>query len=301
MIKLLLAEDDASTREGLRDVLMTLGYEVMVVSNGIKAWEIISSIKEPIFVMLDHDMPGMTGMEILMKIQELQKEEDSFIYPIILTGALESEPDVPAKISNFVMEGSKAVLRKPVQFIEIFAHIRMAEEALKRARSRENMLRRDPLTGFYNQLQGVERLREEMERAKRSGKGLAFVFIDLDFFKSVNDEHGHQFGSETLRIVARRIDEKKRAYDIAIRYGGDEFALILPEIQSDEVKDKVERILKHISQPIKIHSTSLVVTASIGLAMMGIENDAEALMERADSALYEAKRKGRNRIETSLH
>ncbi len=162
----------------------------------------------------------------------------------------------------------------------------------------------DALTGLHNRRYLERRLEEEVTRATRYSHALACLFIDADHFKQINDHYGHAAGDSVLRELALRVKECLRASDIATRFGGEEFAVLLPQTDSCEAVNLGERIRAHIlAKPIAIHGGgSVEVTVSIGVAELSPrpnrspEELGNGLLEAADRALYQAKTSGRNRV-----
>jgi diguanylate cyclase (GGDEF)-like protein/PAS domain S-box-containing protein len=154
----------------------------------------------------------------------------------------------------------------------------------------------DPVTGLPNRALFVERVRHALARGRREGRGLGVVFLDLDDFKTINDSLGHAAGDEVLTEVAQRLALSIRASDTAARFGGDEFAVLLEDIEGvQEAADTAERILEAIAGPLTAGHKELVVHASLGIAIAGGEEggDADALIRDADAAMYIAKRDGK--------
>ena len=181
------------------------------------------------------------------------------------------------------------------------------ENAVNRARLLRSGLT-DFLTGFHNRRYLHARLREELARAQRSGQPVACLMIDVDHFKRINDQYGHLAGDSVLREVAQRIDSEMRMSDTGARFGGDEFAIVLPQGSVEDGEKVAIRVLNAVrSQPINITArVSETVTLSIGVAAASPSpgvRDYKALAERliaeADAALYRAKSAGRNRVATS--
>ncbi|MCG8428310.1 MAG: sensor domain-containing diguanylate cyclase [Chromatiales bacterium] len=162
----------------------------------------------------------------------------------------------------------------------------------------------DALTGLHNRRYLERRLSEEISRAQRYQHPLSCLFIDADHFKQVNDNHGHHAGDMVLRELALRISECLRASDIAIRYGGEEFTLVLPQTSLQEASQLAERIRKSVSRqaiPLR-NDQELAITVSIGVSTLTLhpeesaEESGERLLNSADKALYDAKNSGRNRV-----
>ena len=154
----------------------------------------------------------------------------------------------------------------------------------------------DELTGLRNRRFLMQRFTEEIERSRRDGSLLGFLMIDIDHFKSVNDTYGHPFGDLVLRRVAETMQESLRQYDLAGRYGGEEFAVVAGTVTSSDLFALGERIRQSIAS-LEIRETASVVrvTVSVGLAVSTDSDNVETLLKRADNALYQAKKEGRNR------
>ncbi|MEA2580989.1 MAG: hypothetical protein QOE83_1881 [Actinomycetota bacterium] len=157
----------------------------------------------------------------------------------------------------------------------------------------------DPLTGLWNHNRILEILMEEMARSDRQGSTVSLIMVDLDHFKMVNDGHGHVVGDEVLREIAERLERAVRSYDSVGRFGGEEFMVVLPGTIPADAEHAAERIRQEIGKtPIYTSAGSLEVTASLGVVTRHGElvNDATALLVAADTALYESKESGRNRV-----
>jgi len=155
---------------------------------------------------------------------------------------------------------------------------------------------RDELTGLHNRRFLMSRLHEEFERARRQGTSLGLLMMDLDHFKDVNDEYGHPAGDEVLRSIGQTLSGILREYDIAGRYGGEEFVVVSMETGIDDLLKLAERIRERIGR-LDVHGkvTGIRVTISIGATSLDDYDTPEALLKRADDALYRAKKEGRNR------
>jgi diguanylate cyclase (GGDEF)-like protein len=179
-----------------------------------------------------------------------------------------------------------------LQALRVFAN--QATAALDSAARFEEMrylAEHDPLTRLFNRRAFNHRLRIETARARRYGKPFALVVLDVDGFKGINDRHGHMAGDTALARVADLLTHQLRAPDAAFRIGGDEFALILPEIEAGSIDTVVHRIA--LSLETTCAAEGHAVTASFGVAVFGgVAHDPEALLRAADAAMYAAKRSG---------
>lgn len=166
----------------------------------------------------------------------------------------------------------------------------------------ETQLYYDELTQVYNRKTGINRLNEEIARARRTGNPLVVAILDIDNFKKINDTYGHLVGDRALMHVVNQIKQSLRTFDVVMRYGGEEFVIILPN--TDEINGVValERVRERISKkPLKVGNQLIKLTVSIGLKEITLDEEAMTAIERADMALYQAKRNGKNRVEVFLN
>jgi two-component system cell cycle response regulator len=157
----------------------------------------------------------------------------------------------------------------------------------------------DPLTGLFNVRHFRASLDHELERTRRTGMVTALIMIDLDHFKRINDEYGHENGNRVLEAVAELLNQQTRRLDICCRYGGEEFAVILPSTELMLAKQVAERFRQALeSMSIELSEGYIQVTASLGIAMADQREEitGEALVALADACLYESKSQGRNRV-----
>lgn len=162
----------------------------------------------------------------------------------------------------------------------------------------------DALTGFYNRRQLEERIKQEVSNAKRQKAPLCGIMTDIDFFKSVNDTYGHAVGDLVLKTIAKVIRGQLREYDIAGRYGGEEFSILLPFTKIEEAQMVAERLRKTIENKVidisKVNPDSEIkeikITLSLGIYEIKPDDQEEDLLKKADKALYQAKNTGRNKV-----
>ncbi|MBV9993057.1 MAG: PleD family two-component system response regulator [Alphaproteobacteria bacterium] len=246
---------------------------------------------------------GMRGFDGLRLCSQLRSIPEARNVPILV---VVSDGD-RRKLTQALEMGVNDYLTRPVDRNELVARVRTQLRKKRYAdRLRRNvqlsleMAITDQLTGLHNRRYMTSHLDNLMAQAARAGKPLAFVIMDIDYFKSVNDTHGHDIGDEVLREFAKRIGANIRGIDLACRYGGEEFVVVMPETDAGFAYAVAERLRKSIETtpfPISRAPAKLNLTISIGIASSeGLSDTADALLHRADQALYSAKRTGRNKV-----
>lgn len=221
---------------------------------------------------------------------------------------------ITAFVFSYMLFGIIHVSQKPMTLVDVllglimmagggfvFAVAKLSEATtsdLVRISVLERDLMRDPLTGTFNRRYLDSRLEEEISRARRSGLPLSALMIDLDHFKDVNDLYGHLVGDQVLLHVSSLIVSQVRINDMVVRYGGEEFVVIAPDSSLEDVVRLAERLLEHLRghEVVLSGGESVKVTASIGAAQLEGQEVRSAFLRRADDALYEAKRSGRDRL-----
>ena len=297
-MKVLIAEDDNITRRRLEKLLEEMGLEVVSCSDGIEAWEIIQSENAPHLLLLDWMMPGIDGIEICRKIRKLAREPYTFI--LLLTSKGKREDYVKG-----MEAGADDYITKPYNHNELRVRltagkriIELNEELLSVRDNFERQATYDKLTGLYNRHFMVEILEKEFTRALRYKHDLSCLLLDLDNFKDVNDTFGHAFGDLVLREFSSALAQSVRNSDIPIRYGGEEFMVLLPNTGVSGAQKIAEKI-RATCEKKKYDDghNSISVTVSIGIASIKHHQliDSKELVACADKALYRSKAEGRNR------
>ncbi len=156
-------------------------------------------------------------------------------------------------------------------------------------------LEQDSLTGVSSRTSVLREMARAIERATKTGQPLVVIMVDLDHFKSVNDQHGHLIGDRVLKDVAMRIKAALRGFDLVGRYGGEEFVVLLENTSLHTARQVAERIRRRIAgEPVQIQGVALTMSLSQGLALYSEGEDVQTLLRRADQAMYRAKAAGRN-------
>jgi diguanylate cyclase (GGDEF)-like protein len=210
--------------------------------------------------------------------------------------------------------GADDYLTKPFNHTELKARLNTAkrilklEKSLKEANEAIRLLSiTDPLTNSYNRGYLIQRLPQEISRAQRYGRPLSLIMSDLDHFKMVNDDYGHQAGDIVLKKFVESINGKiRQGVDWMARYGGEEFIIVLPEMDLKGASILAERLRNVVSENvIDVGETQLRITASFGVTCLDAakitnEASAEFMIKEADACLYVAKKQGRNRVKTIM-
>src|ERR1700744_2825963 len=251
-------------------------------------------------IVVSLGMRGFDGLRLCSQLRSLPEARNVPILVVVSDGDRR-------KLTQALEMGVNDYLTRPVDKNELVARVRTQLRKKRYAdRLRRNvqlsleMAITDQLTGLHNRRYMSSHLDNLMAHSARPGKPLAFVIMDIDYFKSVNDTHGHDIGDEVLREFAKRIGANIRGLDLACRYGGEEFVVVMPETDASFAYAVAERLRKSIeTTPIEISRApgKISITISIGIAASEGETDtSEGLLRRADQALYSAKRNGRNRV-----
>ena len=299
----MLVDDSAVHRKLLEQTLSQESCSIHVAKNGSEAMEIFAS-EHPAIVITDYLMPDLTGVELCRQIRAVQA---SYTYIIMVTSITEKE-----NVVEGLAAGADDYLTKPFHREELLARVRVGWRLIDlqrqlEAKNRllEELALTDALTGLPNR-RAVEGWAEhQLHAAARYGFPFWVVLIDLDNFKRVNDTYGHDAGDAVLKEFADILKSHTRSSNISGRIGGEEFLHVLTHADEAAVRIVAERIrAQFAAQSFSFGGANVTVTASFG-AVGFRGNTAPAfgnLVSRADTALYRAKRQGRNRIEVEpLH
>lgn len=296
--KVLVVDDDPASLRISSKALEFEGYQVETANNGHEAVSKLNAWR-PHLVLLDVSMPALDGLETL----KILRARDEYVSVIFVSGKSGTE-DVIRGLDS----GADDYIKKPFDTLELLARVRAQlrikdlNDSLKKANDKlKELIDIDDLTGLFNMRSLYKRLDFELDRARRYKRSVCVVMMDMDHFKQVNDQHDHLFGSFVLKEVGRMIKDNIRKVDFAARYGGDEYLIVLTEIDQKGTETFTERLRTRIEGHTFVSDDHTIkLTASLGycLASPSIHNiDARALVRMADQALYRAKQGGRNRVE----
>jgi diguanylate cyclase (GGDEF)-like protein len=293
----LVVDDDVTTRASLLAVLAGAGIAAIAAASSDQALA-LQAEQAPALVVLDYLLPDRNGLELAA----LLKERDPTLPILLLTGSASLETAIAAvgQVDGYLL--------KPMAtetFIEAVRRA-LAQGALvtenrnlttRLERLSQNQALYDPLTGLPNRALLDDRINQALATCRRNHSALAILFIDLDGFKAVNDLYGHSVGDLALRELANRLAEARRRTDTIARFGGDEFVIVCPDVESVDVAFRIaEVILAELSRPVVIGSTEHRLTASIGIVVTepgDLQATADAMLRDADLAMYGAKSEGK--------
>ena len=286
-----LVVDDSATQMSVSlETLNNMHINSQKASDGQKALEIIqnSDIKFDL-VLTDYNMPNMDGMELTIKLREKYNKDQ---LGIIVLSANE-QPDIA---TEFLKMGANDFINKPYTKTEFITRVNTNLELLDLFQQTKDLANKDFLTGSYNRRFFFESGEAVFDRALRSDKPLTVAMFDIDKFKNINDTYGHDVGDEAIKEIARVLNENLRNSDLIARFGGEEFCVLLEDIELDDVKDLFEKIRFAFEMNVLVvGDIELQFTTSIGICY-GMEATLEDMIKRADEGLYYCKENGRNQV-----
>jgi two-component system cell cycle response regulator len=299
-MKILVADDDRVSLRLRQRTLELSGYEVITVADGLEALEELSKPDGPRLALVDWMMPKLDGLGLCRQVRKMHS--DAYVYIVLLT-ARETSEDIVAGLEA----GADDYLTKPCQPAELKARLHTGKRVLQLednlVRAREEMrfkATHDALTGLWDRGAIVNLLQRALTRSLQESFPVSLLLCDVDHFKRINDVHGHVTGDEVLREVSARLVKAVRSTDSVGRYGGEEFLVILngcPQARLEKIAEQMRMTVG--GEPISTSQGSLTVTMSLGAITIDTWDDAspiELLLHEVDSALYAAKRAGRDRV-----
>lgn len=290
--KILVVDDNQNNLRLLQDILEDETYEVITIDDSLSVLDVACKIK-PDLILLDIMMPNMDGFEVCRRIKTHPEIND---IPIIMVTAKSDGID----LKNAFDLGAVDYIKKPFDEMEIIARV---QSVLRLKHNQDNLKEKaskDGLTGIYNHALLIELFEKEYLKAKRASESLAFVMLDIDHFKLVNDTYGHTGGDIVLQELVKILNNSIRENDLVGRYGGEEFSIVLGKATCEDTFDICERIRKNVeSHDFQIGELTIHVTISVGFYYKASEDtiSSSEMIKLADEALYKAKQSGRNKVE----
>jgi two-component system chemotaxis response regulator CheY len=307
-LEVLVVDDDPDSRDLVAMAVRSHGHRCRVASDGAEALTLLEDSPADV-VISDWAMPTMSGADLCRRVRQAG-DEAPYTYFILMTAFGDREHLVAGMAA-----GADDYQRKPVRLEELEGRLISAQRIVdhhrrleaKAAKLRDDSTRHfhasrtDALTGVANRMRLDEEIATLLSRAQRYGHTCSLAICDVDYFKAYNDRFGHVAGDDALRAIADGLRANLRSADALFRYGGEEFVVLLIEQTLGEAERAMERTRAQIEALAIPSASGAPLTVSIGLAELDPQRDrsAEDWLARADGALYEAKRRGRNRVEST--
>jgi two-component system cell cycle response regulator len=296
-VKVLIADASAATRRRLVRTLHAAGHETEEAAGAAQALTLARATRPDVLVVAS----ALIDRDEIPLVDLIKADGEIFRTAVVLI--------VPEELSvetatEALKRGAQDFLLEPVREAQLLARVQSAgrmkslqEELVAQTRRLENQLFEDPLTRLYNRRFLFSQLASLVSGARRHGRPLAAVMIDLDGFKAINDEHGHAVGDRVLVAAAQALRRGMRAEDVLGRLGGEEFLVLLPDTDEDAAAVAADRLRLAVARA----DGPARVTASAGWAVLADDEGPDDLVRRADTALYGAKAAGRNRAQGARH
>ncbi|MFN3150051.1 diguanylate cyclase [Bremerella sp.] len=290
--QVLVVDDDRLIRTLIREFLTREGYDVVTAENCRQALEVLEEEKHEFkFLVTDWELPDGSGIDLIRHVRHVVSSH--YMYIVMATSHGNRE-----NLTQALNAGADDFLAKPIDRGELVARMRSGQRILALETRLTHLANSDLLTGLPTRRVFEEMVGKEWSRARRYRLPLSCVIFDIDFFKRINDVHGHAAGDQVLREVGRIFANSVRKSDIICRYGGEEFCAILPETSSTQACIWAENLRKRIAESEIILDSAVVnVTSSFGVAeAMAEMEELEDLVQLSDQCLIDAKQKGRNQV-----
>ena len=293
--RILIVDDDPVMVRVLARILAPMG-EILFATDGESALRMVRE-RSPDAMLLDVEMPGMSGFEVC---QAIKADAGNADLPILFVSG---HTDIETEAKG-LEAGAVDYIMKPPSPPIVRARVRTQLILRERTRQLMRLASIDGLTGLANRRSFDETLDQEWRRARRNQTPLSLAMIDIDYFKRYNDHYGHQAGDDCLKSVAATLAQAaERPGELVARYGGEEFAVVLPGCDAETARAVAEKMRSRIEELQMSHAGAATrqVTISCGIATLDGDMrdnlDQAALISAADQALYAAKEAGRNRVE----
>jgi diguanylate cyclase (GGDEF)-like protein len=299
--KILVVDDCADNIDLMLEILRDAGYTDVTATMAPE--KVCPLHKEHCYdlILLDLQMPELNGFQVMKGLKEIEK---GGYLPVL---ALTAQPSF--KIAA-LEAGARDFISKPFDLLEVHKRIHnmlevrlLYKELAQYSKQQQALALHDPLTGLPNRRLLEDRIETTLQHASRNHLKAAVMYLDLDGFKAINDTYGHAYGDEILKAVAGRLVGSSRKEDTVARIGGDEFVIVLSQVSGlSDAQEPAAKLVDIVSEPYFIKDLTLRLSTSIGISIYPDDADnVQALISTADSALYEAKRAGKNRFCAAMH
>lgn len=288
-IKVLVVEDSGQYRKHINRLLSAHKYQVIEAENGLQAMTRLEQHPDITMVITDYNMPEMDGFELVQAIRRRHEKSDMIIIGL-------SGEDGGHLSIKFIKNGANDFLNKPFQQEEFYCRVTNNIESLEQLHKIQDQANRDYLTGMFNRRYFYEEGEVLIKQAQRNETEIAIAILDIDFFKRINDEYGHEAGDQVLKYLARQLQEHLGRFLLA-RTGGEEFCLLLPGLDSAKAQSLLDGFKRHIkNQVIDVNDEDIVrITFSAGVSSIPT-GELDTMLKTADEYLYRAKEAGRDMV-----
>ena len=284
--RIMIVDDDPQLAEYHAVILQEAGMNTLTVNDPLQTMSPLFEFK-PDLILMDMHMPGCNGIELAKTIRQI----DAFISIPIVYLSSETDTDMQFKAMRI---GGDEFLTKPIKPHHLISSVAVRAERMKIIRS---YMARDSMTGLFNHTTTKDHLNSAIAHALRKKEEVCFAMIDVDNFKVVNDTYGHPVGDRVLIALARLISQRVRKADIVGRFGGEEFAIILPSCSLSEAVILLNQLRESFAAvSFQSKEETFSCTFSCGVAPLSLYSDPVAICKAADEALYAAKKGGRNQV-----
>jgi len=289
--KVLVVDDSVVFRKQMQGMLENLFFEVITVAHGEEALGMLQAKPDISLVLTDYNMPVMDGLELTHEIRKTYSKDELSIL------AISSNEDEEVS-ALFLKHGANDYIKKPFLKEEFSVRVNNTIEALENIQTIMHYANRDYLTGLYNRRYFFNAMGDYIEDVKESGESFAIAMIDIDHFKKINDSYGHDAGDRAIVTLADILRSSTNPQDIVSRFGGEEFCLVLKNINRYSAHDILERIRTTVAEySFEIAKGKFIqFTISIGAVLYNEEDGLEDCINEADMKLYQAKKNGRNQL-----
>jgi diguanylate cyclase (GGDEF)-like protein len=292
----LLIDDDEAIHDAVDTILEHVVERILHTTRpdeGIR----MAIRHQPDVILLDVNMPGMDGLKVCRHVKETDELRDTPVLFLTVDRSVQ-------QIEKALDVGGTDYIMKPCNDLELRARVRVALRTKRMFDMLKEQARVDALTGLKNRAALDDALDAAVAAYDRLGETVSLLMLDLDHFKRVNDEHGHGVGDQLLQRVGAVIGARHRPYDVACRFGGDEFAVVYARSELPDAVRAAQRLLSGIKEIVVMAGRHRITTTVSGglvsLTELGPEAEAADLLKAADAALYRAKCEGRDRLVTGL-
>ena len=289
--KVMVVEDVMQTRNDVKKILQNLQFQVFTAAHGEEAMNYFADNPDIKLVVSDYGMPVKDGLAVLKELRE-QKDKNE-LGVIMMTSANENVSG-----AVFLKNGANDFIAKPFLKEELICRVNNTIENMENINKIANFANKDFLTGLFNRRYFYDDMQEYLASLEENPMPYAVAVIDIDGLKNINDKYGQDSGDKILKLLAKKLIDDTKSSDIAARFGGGEFCVLLKNVsQEDAVKFFVGLRAAIAANPVNIKNESVKISVSIGVTFGKSDYNVDEILELADEALYRAKENGKNRVE----